>query len=233
MRSTPRARAKAVTPPIAATAFFSPFVMAGFYRSRAATVYLASTRCGRRCSLAPGQRRPSWFSLAERRSGATLRRWPGAVVALWLAALAVLGASRTAVLGSGLGEAAQRPVARQAGGLAGALCRPGSQWQSLLWIVWTAWTGALAARRRCGQSGFPVLGNWSPPMHAPERWPYGEIESWWAWRAHLDRVQDPNIATLKREADCEIARILRCCKSRWEPKRPARLVPGRVGVVRG
>ena len=29
-------------------------------------------------------------------------------------------------------------------------------------------------------------------MHAPERWPYGEIESWWAWRDHLDRVQDPN-----------------------------------------
>ena len=49
-------------------------------------------------------------------------------------------------------------------------------------------------------------------MHAPERWPYGEIESWWAWRDHLDRVQDPNIATLKREADCEIARILRCCE---------------------
>ncbi len=71
MRSTPRARAKAVTPPIAATAFFSPFVMTGFYRSRAATVYLASTRWGRRCSLAPGQRRPTWFSLAERRSGAT------------------------------------------------------------------------------------------------------------------------------------------------------------------
>jgi len=31
----------------------------------------------------------------------------------------------------------------------------------------------------------------------------------------------------------EIARILRCCEARWEPKRPARLVPGRVGVVRG
>src|SRR5829696_8133266 len=63
----------------------------------------------------------------------------------------------------------------------------------------------LAARRHCGQAGFPVLGNRSPPMHAPERWPYGEIESWWAWRDHLDRIQDPNIATLKREADCEIA----------------------------
>jgi len=59
-----------------------------------------------------------------------------------------------------------------------------------------------------------------------------KIESWWAWRDHLDHIQDPNIATLKREADCEIARILRC-ESRWEPKRPARLVPGRVGVVRG
>ena len=70
-------------------------------------------------------------------------------------------------------------------------------------------------------------------MHAPERWPYGDIESWWAWRDHLDRVQDPNIATLKREADCEIARILRCCESRWEPKRPARLVPGRTGAGSG
>ena len=62
----------------------------------------------------------------------------------------------------------------------------------------------------------------------------GDIESWWAWRDHLDRVQDPNIATLKREADCEIARILRCCESRWEPKRPPpRLVPGRVGSGAG
>ena len=58
---------------------------------------------------------------------------------------------------------------------------------------------------------------------------FGDIESWWAWRDQLDRVQDPNIATLKREADCEIARILRCCEARWEPKRPARLVPGRGG----
>ena len=66
-------------------------------------------------------------------------------------------------------------------------------------------------------------------MHAPERWPFGDIESWWAWRDHLDRVQDLNIATLKREADCEIARILRCCEARWEPKRP-RLVPPRFGA---
>ena len=54
-------------------------------------------------------------------------------------------------------------------------------------------------------------------MHEPERWPFGDIESWWAWRDHLDRVQDLNIATLKREADCEIARIMRCCEARWEP----------------
>ena len=102
----------------------------------------------------------------------------------------------------------------------GALCRPDRNGgRSLLWIVWTAWTApccSLALWAVC----FPVLRNRSPPMHAPERWPYGEIESWWAWRDHLDRVQDPHIATLKREADCEIARILRCCKSRWEPKRP-------------
>src|SRR3954464_3468709 len=57
-----------------------------------------------------------------------------------------------------------------------------------------------------------------------------KIESWWAWRDHLDRVQDPNIATLKREADCEIARILRCCESRWEPERPRpRPAPGGGG----
>jgi hypothetical protein len=88
----------------------------------------------------------------------------------------------------------------------------------------------LAARSRCGRLS---LRRWESTMHAPERWPFGDIESWWAWRDHLDRVQDLNIATLKREADCEIARILRCCESRWGPKRPARLVPGRVGVVRG
>ena len=94
----------------------------------------------------------------------------------------------------------------------GALCRPDRNGgRSLLWIVWTAWTApccSLALWAVC----FPVLRNRSPPMHAPERWPYGEIESWWAWRDHLDRVQDPHIATLKREADCEIARILRCCE---------------------
>jgi hypothetical protein len=44
-------------------------------------------------------------------------------------------------------------------------------------------------------------------MHTPERWPYGNSEDWWTWRDHLDHIQDPNIATLKREADCEIARI--------------------------
>ena len=49
-------------------------------------------------------------------------------------------------------------------------------------------------------------------MHQPERWPLSQAEDWWAWRDHLDQVQDPNIVTLKREADCEIARILRCCE---------------------
>jgi hypothetical protein len=33
-----------------------------------------------------------------------------------------------------------------------------------------------------------------------------------------------NVETLKREADSEITRILRCLGGRWEPKRPA-LVP--------
>ena len=39
------------------------------------------------------------------------------------------------------------------------------------------------------------------------------------------------MATLKREADCEIARIVRCTKNRWEPKR-LQLVP-RGWVRRG
>src|SRR5215213_1511920 len=42
----------------------------------------------------------------------------------------------------------------------------------------------------------------------------------------------PHIAKFKREADCEIARILRCCEARWEPKRP-RLVPPRTGAGSG
>ena len=65
-------------------------------------------------------------------------------------------------------------------------------------------------------------------MRAPESWPYSSEAEWRLWRDHLDRVEDPNLAALKREADCEIARILRCCESKWQPKRP-RLVPGRVG----
>ena len=69
-------------------------------------------------------------------------------------------------------------------------------------------------------------------MRLPEPWPYASYDDWYAWRDHLDRVQDPNIATLKREADCEIARILRCCEARWEPKRP-RLVPPRSGAGSG
>ena len=69
-------------------------------------------------------------------------------------------------------------------------------------------------------------------MRAPEPWPYASYDDWYAWRDHLDTAEDPNIATLKREADCEIARILRCCESRWEPKRP-RLVPPRIGAGSG
>src|SRR3954470_283906 len=30
---------------------------------------------------------------------------------------------------------------------------------------------------------------------------------WRLWRDHLDTLQDPNVATMKREADAEIARI--------------------------
>ena len=69
-------------------------------------------------------------------------------------------------------------------------------------------------------------------MHQPEHWPLSQAEDWWAWRDHLDQAEVPHIATLKREADCEIARILRCCKSQWGPKRPS-LVPERFGSGSG
>ena len=46
-------------------------------------------------------------------------------------------------------------------------------------------------------------------MHAPERWPYGNSEDWWAWRDHLAHIQHPNIATLKRVRDCEDLAVLR------------------------
>ena len=100
-------------------------------------------------------------------AGATAPAMPGAV-SLWMAPLAALGASTTAVLGSrekGL-------VARQAGGLAGDSSRPGSQWRSLLWIVRTAWT-APCCSRALWAVWFPSAGKPEPPMHAPERWPYG------------------------------------------------------------
>ena len=61
-------------------------------------------------------------------------------------------------------------------------------------------------------------------MRAPELWPYDSEATWRHWRDHLDTLQDPNVATLKREADAELARILRCQEGRWEPKRPS-LVP--------
>jgi|GEM_PF-6925153 len=45
-------------------------------------------------------------------------------------------------------------------------------------------------------------------MHEPERWPVSNAETWRSWRDYLDRIEDlPNIATLKREADCEIRRV--------------------------
>ena len=45
----------------------------------------------------------------------------------------------------------------------------------------------------------------------------------------LREVKDlPNVATLKREADAEKARIWRCIGDRWQPRRPS-LIPERVG----
>ena len=61
-------------------------------------------------------------------------------------------------------------------------------------------------------------------MQEPQPWPYVDLATWRLWRDHLDTLEVPNVATLKREADAQIARILRCQEGRWEPKRPA-LVP--------
>ena len=67
-------------------------------------------------------------------------------------------------------------------------------------------------------------------MRAPESWPYASEAEWRLWRELLDEPLPepvPHIATLKREADAEIARIARCTEAKWEPKRPA-LVPERI-----
>ena len=45
-------------------------------------------------------------------------------------------------------------------------------------------------------------------MRAPESWPSLSEAEWRLWRDHLDRVEDPNLAALKREADCEITPVL-------------------------
>jgi hypothetical protein len=51
-------------------------------------------------------------------------------------------------------------------------------------------------------------------MREPQPWPYDSEQEWRAWRDHLDHVQAPvpHIATLKRDADAEIARIVRCTR---------------------
>ena len=66
-------------------------------------------------------------------------------------------------------------------------------------------------------------------MRAPQPWPASSETDWRLWRGYLDDVQMPHLATLKREADAEIARIVRCRYGRREPKRPA-AVPERMGI---
>ena len=63
-------------------------------------------------------------------------------------------------------------------------------------------------------------------MLAPEPWPFSSETDRRLWREHLDHIEEPHVATLKREADCEIARTARCRETRWEPRPPA-LVPER------
>jgi len=47
-------------------------------------------------------------------------------------------------------------------------------------------------------------------MRAPQPWPCSSETDWRLWRGHLDHVQMAHLAALKREADAEIARIVRC-----------------------
>ena len=90
---------------------------------------------------------------------------------------------------------------------------------------------------------------WRPPFQFPGWWLYADDDTPILHVIHRDPLPKERagvldhmafsakdlpgtIATLKREADCEIARILRCCEARWEPKRP-RLVPPRSGAGSG
>jgi hypothetical protein len=68
-------------------------------------------------------------------------------------------------------------------------------------------------------------------MRAPQPWPFSSETDWRLWRGHLDDVQMPHLATLKREADAEIARIVRCRFGRREPKRPAAVPPQRLPLT--
>ena len=63
-------------------------------------------------------------------------------------------------------------------------------------------------------------------MQQPERWPLSPANSWLAWREHLNRFEGLHAETLKREAEAEMAKILRCQAER--PRRRS-LVPERVG----
>ena len=69
-------------------------------------------------------------------------------------------------------------------------------------------------------------------MHAPSDGHMATARTGGPGAITLTTSNTSNIATLKREADCEIARILRCCEARWEPERP-RLVPPRTGAGSG
>ena len=88
----------------------------------------------------------------------------------------------------------------------------------------------LAARERCGRLS-PSATRRSLPMRAPQPWPCSSETDWRLWRGHLDHVQMPNRAALKREADAEIARIVRCRYGGREPKRPAAVPPQRLPLT--
>src|SRR5829696_2361624 len=82
----------------------------------------------------------------------------------------------------------------------------------------------LAARACCGRVSSHARR--SSTMQQPDPWPYDSEAEWRLWRTHLDHLEAvPHIDTLKRAADAEIARIVRCREGHWgAPHRPARAV---------
>jgi len=95
--------------------------------------------------------------------------------------------------------------------------------------LWTAAPGTLLLEDAVAGSFKKLDG--TCPMRAPQPWPCSSETDWRLWRSHLDHAQMPHVATLKREADAEITRIVRCRYGGREPKRPAAVPPQRLPLA--